>query len=131
MKRRTGRSRRLHCVDEGGVGEEAAVFDGGIYSRDIHSYDTAGAYIQVADFAVTHLAVGQSYRVARALNQCMWILQKPFIQVRSACQRDGVAFAPGGIAESVENYQCERSVLDLTQSFSFSLQMFALAPIAA
>src|SRR5262245_1135354 len=104
MKRRFGGPCGFHCIEERSVAKEAAVLDSGIYSRYIHPDNAAGADVKMANFAIAHLAVRQADSVARALDQCVGILLQPFVEVRSTGERYGIAVAPGGIAEPVEDY---------------------------
>ncbi len=50
-------------ADEGGVGVEGAVEDGGVDAGHVHADDSAGAEVEVTDFAVAHLAVGEADEV--------------------------------------------------------------------
>ena len=43
--------------------KKAAVEDGGVDAGHVHADDAAGAEVEVADFAVAHLAVGETDEV--------------------------------------------------------------------
>src|SRR5262249_9776881 len=104
MKRRSGGPCGLHGIQEHCVTEEASTLDSRIYSRDVHPDDAAGADVQMADFAIAHLAIGQADRITRAFNQGVGIVLQPFVQVRSVGECDGVALAACRVAEAVEDY---------------------------
>ena len=56
---------------EGGVGVEGAVEDRGVDAGHVHADDAAGAKVEMADFAVAHLAVGEADEVlARRAGGC-------------------------------------------------------------
>ena len=54
--------------------KEFPVLDHQVEARDVHVHDAAGADVQVADFAVAHLAFGQSDKRAAGVNERVGIL---------------------------------------------------------
>ena len=66
---------------EGGVGEEAAVLDGGVDAGHVHADDAAGAEVEVADFTVAHLAVGEADEVLAGAEEGVGVV------ARGACRR--------------------------------------------
>src|SRR5262249_790927 len=104
MKTRSGDPCGCHGTEEHPVAKQAAFLDSAASRRYTHPDNAAGAAVKMANFAIAHLAVRQADSVARALDQCVGILLQPFVEVRSTGERYGIAVAPGGIAEPVEDY---------------------------
>ena len=69
--------------------------------------DAAGADVQVADFAVAHLAVGQADEVPAGLNQRVGILAQQAVVGGLAGQGDGVGLGLGAVAPAVEDDEDE------------------------
>ena len=59
----------MHRLMENGIRKELAARDHHVDARDIHVHHAARANVQVADFAVAHLALGQPHKRPRRLNQ--------------------------------------------------------------
>ena len=53
-------ARVLHGIEQNGMREEFAVLDHQFDARDVHVHDAPGADVEMADFAVAHLPVGQA-----------------------------------------------------------------------
>ena len=92
----------------GGIFLEFAVSDQRVDARDVHLHNAARADIQVADFAVAHLPVGQADKVIRGLDQRVRKLAQQLVVVRLARQRDGVVGGFGAITPSIEDGQNKR-----------------------
>src|SRR2546425_2457255 len=59
----------LHELHEKRLLEEVAAQDGGVDARDFLVDDSARADVQVADFGISHEAVGKSHALARSMDQ--------------------------------------------------------------
>jgi hypothetical protein len=70
--------------------------------------DAARADVEVSDFAVTHLAVGQPDKRAAGVNQCVGIFAKQAIIGWLASKRDSVGIGFGAITPAVEDDKNER-----------------------
>ncbi len=88
---------------EGGVGEEGAVEDGGVDAGHVHADDAARAKIQVADFAVAHLAVGETDEVVAGVEKGVREAAEEGVVDGFAGLGDGVAVRGGAVAPAVEN----------------------------
>ena len=75
------------------MGKEFAVLDHQLDARAVHVHDAARADVEVADFAVAHLAVGQADKVPAGLDQRVGILAQQAVVGGLARQRDRVGFA--------------------------------------
>ena len=97
-----------HGFEKNGMLEEFAVLDHQLNAGTIHVDDAAGADIQMTDFAVTHLSVGQPNIRAAGLNQRIGVFtQQPVIH-RLAGESDGVGFGLGAVSPAVEDDENER-----------------------
>ena len=83
-------ARALHGLHDGRVFLEFAGRDGHVDARDVHLHDAAGADVQVAHFAVAHLAVGQADKMLRRANERVGKLAEQLVVRRLAGQGDGV-----------------------------------------
>ena len=90
-------------ADQCGVGEEAAVEDGGVDAGHVHADDSARAQIQVADFGVAHLAVGQADEVLAGAKEGVGVFAEQLVVGGFAGLGDGVAVGLGAIAPAVED----------------------------
>ena len=88
--------------------EELAILDHQIDARDVHVHNAPGADVQMPDFAVAHLPLGQSNKRSAGMNQRVGILAQQPVVGRLARQRDGVGFGFGAISPAIENDQNER-----------------------
>ena len=75
---------------------------------DVHAHNASSADVEVADFAVAHLSVGQADEVVGGLNQGVGKLAQQLVVGGLACQRDGVVGRFSAIAPSVEDGENER-----------------------
>ena len=93
----------LAGAGERGVGEEAAVEDGGVDAGHVHADDPTGAEVQVADFAVAHLAVGQADEAVAGLEKRIREAVEKAVVDGFAGLSNGVAVRDGAVAPTVEN----------------------------
>jgi broad specificity polyphosphatase/5'/3'-nucleotidase SurE len=77
--------------------------DQGVDARDVHLHDAAGADVEVADFAVAHLAVGQADEVLAGADEGVGILAQQLVVGGLAGQSDGVVGGFSAVAPSVED----------------------------
>ena len=103
-------ARPLHGLHDGRVFLEFAGGDGHVDARDVHLHDAAGANVQMAHFAVAHLAVGQADKMFRRANERVGKLAQQLVVRGLAGQGDGVVGGFGAIAPSVEDGQNERAL---------------------
>ena len=75
---------------------------------DVHVHNAAGADVEVADFAVAHLSIGQADEMVGGLNQGVGKLAQQLVVSGLACQRDGVVGGFSAITPSVEDGENER-----------------------
>ena len=88
--------------------KELAVLDHQIDSRDVHVNDAAGTDVEMADFAVAHLAFGQADKRAAGVDQSIRILAQQPVVGWLAGERDGVGFGFGAVSPAVEDDENER-----------------------
>ena len=105
-------ARALHGLHDGRILGEFAGGDLRVDAGDVHLHDAAGADVEVADFAVAHLAVGQADEVLRGANQGVGKLAQQLVVGGLAGQRDGVVGGFGAITPSIEDGQNERMLGD-------------------
>ncbi len=93
----------VHGPEKGGVGEEAAVGDGGVDAGHVHADDAAGAEVEVADFGVAHLAVGEADEVLAGAEEGVGeVAQEPVVDGFAGLGY-GVAVDLGAVAPAVED----------------------------
>jgi hypothetical protein len=63
----------------------------------------------MADFAVAHLAFGQSYCETRRFQQCLWVPTDESVPSRGRRQCDRVSFTFLAISPAVEHHQDNRT----------------------
>src|SRR5580704_3769515 len=80
-----------HRFNENGVLEKFAVANHQVEAGAIHVNDAPGADIQVADFAVAHLSIGQADPFAGGMNQSVREALEEIVIVRFTRKGDGVA----------------------------------------
>ena len=90
-------------ADEGGVGVEGAVGDGGVDAGHVHADDAAGAEVEVADFAVAHLAVGEADEVLAGADEGVGVVAQERVVGGFAGEGDGVAVGVGAVTPAVED----------------------------
>src|SRR4029077_1149749 len=98
----------LQGGDQGGVGEEVAVLDHQVDAGDVHVDDAAGADIEVADFAVSHLAVRETNEWSAGVNERVGIFAQQTVVGGLVGEGDRVGFSLGAIAPSVKDDEDER-----------------------
>src|SRR5271163_135086 len=76
-----------------------------IDAGDVHVHDAARAHVHVADFAVAHLAFGQTDERAGGLNQRVGKFFQQFIVGGFARQGDGVALRFRTVAPAIQHGQ--------------------------
>jgi len=82
--------RTLHGSHDGWVLVELIRCDQGVDARNVHLHNAACANVQVADFAVAHLPVGQADKVVGGMDQRVGKLAQQFVVGGFIGQRDGV-----------------------------------------
>ena len=103
-------ARALHGLHDGGILLELARGDQRVDARDVHLHNAARADVQVADFAVAHLPVGQADKMLRGADQRVGKLAQQLVVGGLAGQRNGVVGGFGAVAPSVEDGQNERTL---------------------
>ena len=98
----------LHRAEQKIVVEERAGGDGLVDARDVHLHDAAGADIQVPDFAIAHLPLGQADGRPGGVDQRVGKFGEQPVVIGLAREGDGVAFGFGAIAPAVEHGQDDR-----------------------
>ncbi len=98
----------VHGLDEGGVLEELAGGDGGVDAGDVHADDAAGAEVEVADFGVAHLAVGEADEVVAGADEGVGVVAEESVVGGLARKGDGVGVGFGAVSPAVEDGQDDR-----------------------
>ena len=93
----------FHGSHERWIGKEVAVLNHQVNAGDVHVDDASGSNIQVANFAVTHLAFRQTDKRPARVNQRIGIFAQQAIVGGLARKRDGVGFGFGAVAPSIED----------------------------
>ena len=93
----------LAGADESGVGVERAIGDGGVDAGDVHADDPSGAEVEMADFAVAHLAVGEADEVFAGAEEGVGVVAEESVVGGFAGLGDGVAVGLGAVTPSVED----------------------------
>ena len=93
----------LEGTDEGGIGEEAAVGDGGVDAGHVHADDAAGAEVEVADLGVAHLAVWEADEVIAGVEEGVGVLGEETVVNGLAGEGDGVSECFGAVAPAVKD----------------------------
>ena len=88
---------------EGGVGGERAVEDGGVDAGHVHVDDAAGAEVEMADFAVAHLAFGEADEVLAGADEGVGVFAEEVVVGGLTGEGDGVAVGVGAVAPAVED----------------------------
>jgi hypothetical protein len=79
----------------------------GVNAGDVHLHDASGADVEVADFAVAHLSVGQSDEMLAGADEGIGKLAQQLVVGGLAGQGDGVVGGFGAVAPSVEDGEYE------------------------
>ncbi len=110
MQLRAALARPLHGLHDRRLFRELPCGNQRVDARDVHLHNAAGADVQVADFAVAHLPVGQADKVIGGLDQRVGKLAQQLVVSGLAGQRNGVVGGFSAIAPSVEDGQNERMI---------------------
>jgi hypothetical protein len=97
----------LHRSKQRGVREEIAILDHQLDACTVHVDDAAGADVEVANFAVAHLSLGQANVGTAGVNQCVGIVAQQAVVGRLAGESDSVGLGFGAVAPAVEDYEDE------------------------
>jgi hypothetical protein len=97
----------LHGCDDGGIPLELVFGDQLVDAGDIHVNDAASAEVEMADFAVPHLAVGQADEVLRRADKGVGILAEELVVGGLAGESDGVVGGFSTVAPSVKDGENE------------------------
>src|SRR6266403_2402397 len=97
------------------------VGDEQVDAGDIHVYDAAGADVEVPDFTIAHLALGQADVRAGSVNQRIRKFLEQGVISRFARKGNGVAFG-----FSAESPAVEHSKNNWFRTFGHSLQIYAV-----
>ena len=98
----------LHRAQEQLVAEEFARGDGQVNAGDVHIDDAAGADVEMADFAVAHLPLGQADVGAGGVHEGVGEFFQQFIPGGLAGERDGVGLPLGAVAPAIQDGQHQR-----------------------
>lgn len=88
---------------ERGIGVEGAVEDGGVDAGHVHVDDAAGTEVEVADFAVAHLPVGEADEVFAGAEEGIGVVAEERVVGGLAGLGNGVAVGLGAVTPSVED----------------------------
>jgi len=114
----------FHRVEQHWMREEFAVLDHQIDARNFHMHDAPGANIQMAHFAVAHLALGQPDKRPAGMDERIGIFaQQPVIR-RLAREGDGVGLGFSPVSPAVEDD--ENEWFGTGHKFAFSSWLLAL-----
>ena len=111
MKLAAALAGKLQGPQDNWMPEEFPARDQLVDARDVHADDPAGSDVEVADFAVAHLAVRQAHEVIGSVQKGARELRKQLVVVGLARQRDGVVLDLRTIAPSVEDGEDNGSAL--------------------
>ena len=111
MERRVVGEHRIDSFAERRVCIERSVLDSVVDGRDILINDATRAEVEMSDLAIAHLSLGQSYGVARSVDERMRVFLHERVEKRFFRLADSVAVFFGVVAESVENDQCVHGFL--------------------
>src|SRR6202046_47710 len=96
-------ARMFHCRKQDWMRKEFTIPDHQVDASDIHVHDAPGANVEVPNFAVAHLPLGQSNKRPAGMDQRVGILAHYTVVSRLARQGDGVGFGLGPISPAVKN----------------------------
>ncbi len=97
----------MHGGEQHGVRVELAVRDHVVDASDVHVDHAAGADVEMAHFAVAHLAIGQADVRARGVHQRVGEIAQQHVVSRLARGGDRVAFEGGRETPAVEDGEDE------------------------
>ena len=93
----------FHGRDKNGMREKFAILDHQLDARAVHVHDAPGTNVEMADFAIAHLAIGQADIFAAGVNQSVGIFAQQSIIGWLARQSDRVGVSFGAISPAVED----------------------------
>src|SRR5579871_625816 len=99
----------LHRAEQDGIAVELARGDHGVDARHVHLDNAPRSNIQVADFAISHLAVGKPDERTRSMDEGIRIFAQQFVVGRLARGGNGVALDGGSETPTVEDSEDQRS----------------------
>src|SRR5215470_13964026 len=111
-------ARMLHGREQNGVAEELAILDHQVDARDVHVNDAPGTDVEMADLAITHLAVGQADIVSAGLDERVGILVQQAVVIGLASKRNGIGLGFGAVSPAIEDDEDERFGTDHVQKRS-------------
>jgi hypothetical protein len=88
---------------------QRAVMDRVVDSRNVHHCDSAGAYVEVTDFAITHLARGEPHVRSTRADECVRNMLEEGAHSGRLRKAYSIVLALLAFAESVENDEDKRS----------------------
>ena len=97
------RARVLHGASQNRVAEEFAGGDHVVDSGDVHVDDPAASDVEMADFAVAHLPVGEADIRTGRVDESVWEAAVQLVPGGLARQSNGVAVARGTESPTVQN----------------------------
>ncbi len=102
---------RFGCVEgdarDHRVAPERLVVDGVVDARDVHHRDAAGAKVQVADFAVSHLSRRKADVGTAGADDVVRVRREEGVEPRCLGEADGVVGGLFPFTETVENDEDE------------------------
>ena len=116
----------LHGVKQHGMLKELAVLDHQVDTSDVHVNDAACTDIQMADFAIAHLSLGEADEGPAGVDQRIGILAQQPVVRRLARERNSVGFGFSAVSPAVEDDQNERFRTRQCHSWSISLMRLNL-----
>src|SRR5271156_2010619 len=96
-------ARMLHGGEQHRMLKEFTILDHQVNAGDVHVNDAPGADIEMPDFAVAHLPLGQPDKKSAGMNQSVGIFAKQAVVVGLARQRNSVGLGLGAITPAVED----------------------------
>src|SRR6266404_5783918 len=97
----------LHRFEQHRMAEEFAILNHQLNSRRIHMDNAPCADVQMSDFAVAHLIVGQADVLTTGVNQSVGILAQQAVVSWLASKCNGIGISFGSITPAVENGENE------------------------
>jgi len=81
----------VHDCAQHFVLKEAPIVHRSRDARDLLTYDTPRADVEMSDLGIPHLPLGKAYGLTRCLKRCPGKRLEHGIQDRSVCSKDGIA----------------------------------------
>ena len=106
-----------HGLGDHRVRGELAAGNQRVDAGDVHVDDAARADVEMADFAVAHLAVGQADEVIGGMEQGVGKLGEQLVVGGLAGQRNGVGLGLRPVAPAIEDGQDQRFLMDRHTAF--------------